>query len=257
MGGFATVFEVMEGQEDHTSERWVAKRFKLPRRKKEKARADGVKAVLHEYNVTAGAEGVYMGEDDRHIFIVLPRVRGVTMEQFINDGDEPLTREVSVNLMRGTFQAMQAAYRRRIVHNDIGFGNLIVDGSNSELKIKLIDFGLAVKVGTNGWGKCVDHGEACEPAPEVEERGVCHVKSDYYMFGSMLDELGLAAELVNGLMRNKVEERYGQQEVGAWFRRERQIAGLKRRLESTPLKRRVRKHLQYILRKLERRHERE
>lgn len=78
------------------------------------------------------------GTDEGRLFIVMERLEGLPLAEFLRGGDIPL--DVKLALMHQLCDGLQAAHDRGIVHRDIKPGNLFVEHDGT---LKILDFGLA------------------------------------------------------------------------------------------------------------------
>ncbi|MEM7234502.1 MAG: protein kinase, partial [Planctomycetota bacterium] len=140
-------------------------------------------------------------------YFFMEYVRGVTLEEFVEGyrKDTPIPISECVGYLRGVARALAATHARGRVHRDLKPLNIMVIQSKSipsaEERIKMLDFGLAMKVGR---GASVELGEASGGAttdsavlgdspvaqagtpeymaPETFE-GITEFESDIYAFG--------------------------------------------------------------------------
>ena len=77
-------------------------------------------------------------------FLVMDYFDGTTLSELVTR-DGPVSAELLLPLARLVAEAMQAAHVRNILHRDIKPANVLVRRDGAQWRVKLIDFGLALK----------------------------------------------------------------------------------------------------------------
>lgn len=88
-------------------------------------------------------------EEGRWIFLVMERISGGDLFAALGSSQVSVTERHVANVGRQLFQALQHLHERRIVHRDVKAENVLLASAPlrpSEWFIKLIDFGLALKL---------------------------------------------------------------------------------------------------------------
>ncbi len=130
---------------------------------------------------------------DEQPWLALEYVQGTPITEHCT-GQALSTRE-RVALLREVAAAVQAAHARLVVHRDLKPANVLVTAAG---EVKLLDFGIAKLLDSNGDGNADDGGpthfggRAATPdyaAPEQMDGGAITVGTDVYALGVMLYEL--------------------------------------------------------------------
>ncbi len=119
-------------------------------------------------------------EDAGTPYLVTEWVDGETLREML-ERVKTLTPEQSLGVLRGALTGLDYAHQRQIVHGDVSPGNLIVDRSGTT---KLIDFGLAMRVGETGVS-----GTPAYLSPEVASGEPVTPASDVYSAAAVLFHL--------------------------------------------------------------------
>lgn len=148
------------------------------------AEARTIAALEHPGIVTLHA----LEEADGQFFLVMERVRGVTLAGLLAEGPMPLGRVLDLGIQMA--RAMAVAGEAGVVHRDLTPRNVMVgDGE----RIKILDFGLALR------GALADtHGHSAPGnltgtvpymAPEQLQGGMVDPRTDLFALGVMLFEM--------------------------------------------------------------------
>ena len=86
------------------------------------------------------------GLDDDPPWIAVQWVQGATLDRVLQTHGR-LSSEQAVGVLRGAVQGLAHAHSRGVVHRDVAPGNVLLDTAGTSM---LIDFGLAVPIGTGG-----------------------------------------------------------------------------------------------------------
>src|SRR5688572_362695 len=87
---------------------------------------------------------------DRHLFLAMEFVEGKALDALVRQGPRPISQAVDIGIQ--TADALDAAHTKGIVHRDIKPANIIL----SERGVKVLDFGLAKRVGHDDGGQTKD-----------------------------------------------------------------------------------------------------
>ncbi|TMQ31200.1 MAG: protein kinase, partial [Planctomycetota bacterium] len=101
----------------------------------------------HEAGVLAQVQGpriaplLHLGRDEGLLYLVMPFVRGLTLEQRLRRG--PVSVREAITIGSCLMSALQEVHELGVLHRDIKPANLIVDEAQPLRYATLIDFGLA------------------------------------------------------------------------------------------------------------------
>ncbi|MEI6515729.1 MAG: serine/threonine-protein kinase [bacterium] len=120
-----------------------------------------------------------------HIFIVMEYVEGQTLRAIIQDMG-PLALEAVLDIAHACSSALSYAHERGILHRDIKLDNLMI---NNDMTLKLLDFGIALKVARGR-----DQSEFLEGSPGYMSPEQLHglpvdVRTDVFSMAVVLCEL--------------------------------------------------------------------
>src|SRR6266478_2741712 len=90
---------------------------------------------------------------DRHLFLAMEFVEGQTLDALVRQGPLQISQVVNIGIQ--TADALDAAHAKGIVHRDIKPANIIL----SERGVKVLDFGLAKRLGQEEVGRTSDLGQ--------------------------------------------------------------------------------------------------
>lgn len=127
----------------------------------------------------------YGATEDSVLYLVMPYVRGGSLDRIIRDGHLPL--EKIARLVREISGALDYAHRQGVIHRDIKPANILLDGEGNAL---LADFGI-VKL-TGGDSRLTGTSVVGTPAymsPEQAQGFDLTTRADLYSFGIVIWEL--------------------------------------------------------------------
>lgn len=127
----------------------------------------------------------YGATEDGVLYLVMPYVRGGSLDRIVRDGKLPL--EKIVRLVREISGALDYAHRQGVIHRDIKPANILLDGEGNAL---LADFGI-VKL-TGGDSRLTGTSVVGTPAymsPEQAQGFDLTTRADLYSFGIVIWEL--------------------------------------------------------------------
>lgn len=79
-------------------------------------------------------------ENEYGVFLIMEYVEGIELNEFLDNQDEPMTKEEVIELFSMLLDGFQYAHENKIIHRDIKPSNIII---NKDKKIKILDFGIA------------------------------------------------------------------------------------------------------------------
>jgi tetratricopeptide (TPR) repeat protein len=140
-------------------------------------------ASLSHANIGAVFE---VGQIDGRHYLSMQYVPGRTLEKFPKED-----RRLMVRLIRDAARAVEHAHRNKVIHRDIKPGNLMVEEVDDELRVVVLDFGIARAV--EGGEKLSMTGDIVgTPAymsPEQAKGGELDERADVYSLGATLYEI--------------------------------------------------------------------
>lgn len=109
---------------------------------------EGTELLLrHEADVLRGIRSSYVaplldvGVDDDCLFLVVPLVEGVTLEEHLLDG--PLSVRDALAVAEGLLAALAEVFDHGILHRDVKPANIVVNAGSPVARVTLIDFGFS------------------------------------------------------------------------------------------------------------------
>jgi eukaryotic-like serine/threonine-protein kinase len=127
-----------------------------------------------------------------HCYYAMELVEGETLETLVRR-DGPLDSKAALEIAIQITQALMAAAAHGLIHRDLKPGNIMLTRGGTEaaeLRVKIIDFGLAKAVADVGGEMDITHGEFVGTpnfaSPEQFETGPVDVRSDIYSLGATL-----------------------------------------------------------------------
>lgn len=157
---------------------WAAEASKLEQFDKE---AQNIAALRHPNIVPI----YFVGHQGELHYFVMPFISGVTLDEWV-ERETPLSIEQGVWVMNHAIEALDWAFRHKIVHMDIKPSNFLVDDSGV---ILLTDFGLAhsLRDALRSDGECF--GTPAYMSPEQILQLPTDQRSDIYSLGATLYHL--------------------------------------------------------------------
>ena len=116
--------------ETTSEDAWVRQKFQQEMEALSRINHPGVVTVLDTGTTPDGKQ-----------FLVMPFVEGCTLRDCIPTSGMDLRR--AVNIIRQTGQALEAAHAKGVWHRDLKPENIMIESSNDEDHVKIIDFGIA------------------------------------------------------------------------------------------------------------------
>ncbi|HEY4179207.1 MAG TPA: protein kinase [Kofleriaceae bacterium] len=132
-------------------------------------------------------------------YFVMERVEGTSLQQWLEKRGA-LTIEQSIPILMPIFDALTAAHERGVVHRDLKPGNIMIAGSDTHPRIKILDFGLA-KMMTRQLGEDAEEltmpgvamGTPLFMSPEQYLGGQIDHRTDIYALGVIVYQMVCAA----------------------------------------------------------------
>ncbi len=128
--------------------------------------------------------------DDGRPFVVMELVRGSPITRFAND--ERIGLAGRIELLRRAARAVHHAHQRAVIHCDVKPSNILVARDGSDIRVRLIDFGIARALDADDGGRTRSDlaGTPRYMSPERREAlRVPDVRADIYSLGAVLEEL--------------------------------------------------------------------
>jgi serine/threonine protein kinase/Tfp pilus assembly protein PilF len=153
-------------------------------------------ALRHENVATVHQFGMRL--ETGQYFYAMELIEGETLEHRVRRAG-PLDTRTTIKIAQQVTSALAAAEKHRLVHRDLKPANLMLVSSDSEtahitkntnLLVKIIDFGLAKTVQTRTDSRSLTHdrfvGTPAFASPEQFEHSALDVRSDIYSLGETL-----------------------------------------------------------------------
>lgn len=144
-----------------------------------------VLARLQHPNIVA----VYdVGESDQGVYLAMELIDGVSMSEWLSEGER--TWQEVVEVMRAAGEGLAAAHQAGVVHRDFKPSNVMIDNAG---RVRVVDFGLARELAVTAndvTEETLDTGAAGTPpymAPEQFD-GLVSAASDQFAFCTALYE---------------------------------------------------------------------
>jgi serine/threonine protein kinase len=150
--------------------------------------------VRHDHVVPVYAAG----EQDGMLFLVMPLLRGETLEKRLKRGRLPLATAVRVG--REVADGLAAAHEAGLMHRDVKPSNVWLEADDADgfRRCVLLDFGLARRVSTTPSHAITVEvallGTAAYMSPEQAGGGAVDARTDVYSLGVTLYELTTGAQ---------------------------------------------------------------
>jgi serine/threonine-protein kinase len=128
------------------------------------------------------------GEHGDACYVVMELVRGMSLEQFLEQHRDPIPEVTIIKLLRRVARALRVAHAAGLVHRDLKPANILIDRSGT---LKVADFGLARGSGQPAVGPDgLFNGTPAYMAPECATLGAAvDPRADLYSLGVMAYEL--------------------------------------------------------------------
>ncbi len=127
------------------------------------------------------------GEAEGQHFYAMEFVEGEDLASRLRRGHQFSPDEI-LHITIGTGNALDAAWKQKIIHRDIKPSNIIV--AETDQVVKVMDFGLAKNPENDLTQTEMIMGTAKYMSPEQATGGVCDIRSDLYALGAVMYELG-------------------------------------------------------------------
>ncbi|MEG0763631.1 MAG: Stk1 family PASTA domain-containing Ser/Thr kinase [Oscillospiraceae bacterium] len=185
-GGMANVYRANDLKENRTVAVKILKEEflhndELVRRFKNESKAI---AVLNHPNIVKVFD---ISVSDKLQFIVMEYIDGITLREYIDERNEPLTYKETLFFISETLQALSHAHEKGVVHRDIKPQNIMLLGDGT---IRVMDFGIARFSRAEGAiqsDKAI--GSVHYISPEQAKGDDTDAKSDIYSIGVMMYEM--------------------------------------------------------------------
>jgi serine/threonine-protein kinase len=131
------------------------------------------------------------GEHGDACYVVMELVRGMSLEQFLEQHRDPVPEVTIIKLLRRVARALRVAHAAGLVHRDLKPANIMIDRNGT---LKVADFGLARGSGQPAVGPDgLFNGTPAYMAPECATVGAAvDPRADLYSLGVMAYELAFA-----------------------------------------------------------------
>lgn len=142
-------------------------------------------ARLHDPSIVHVSD---YGEHGDACYVVMELVRGMSLEQFLEQHRDPVPEVTIIKLLRRVARALRVAHAAGLVHRDLKPANIMIDRSGT---LKVADFGLARGSGQPAVGPDgLFNGTPAYMAPECATIGAAvDPRADLYSLGVMAYEL--------------------------------------------------------------------
>ena len=189
LGGMGEVYLA----QDIVLKRWVAikmlpvEKSSIATRRRFLDEARSMASISHEHICPI----YHVGDDDGTPYIVMPRLIGATLEDWMKEGNQP-SLEHTLLIVFQTLSALEIAHKERVLHRDIKPGNIWLEAPKG--KVKLMDFGICLEISSEGEpvGRLTaSDALVCTPLymPPEALRGETDERSDLYSLGVVLYEM--------------------------------------------------------------------
>lgn len=128
-------------------------------------------------------------ESQDGVFLIMEYVKGMTLEDYINNVSGPIPEEKTLEMFSQILDAFSYAHQQGVVHRDIKPSNIIITPKN---KIKILDFGIAriINEAVQGITQAgTKMGTVAYMSPEQVRGKEVDSKSDIYSLGVVLHQM--------------------------------------------------------------------
>lgn len=189
VGGMGKVYLA----QDTVLDRWVAvkvlpvEKSSIETRRRFLDEARSMASINHEHIVPI----YHVGDDDGTPYIVMPRLIGATLEDWMKEGNRPSV-EHALLIVYQTLAGLENAHRQRLLHRDIKPSNIWLEAPKG--RVRLMDFGLCLDIGNkaDAIGRITaSDAVVCTPLymPPESLQGDSSERSDLYSLGVVLYEM--------------------------------------------------------------------
>lgn len=189
LGGMGEVYLA----QDIVLKRWVAikmlpvEKSSIATRRRFLDEARTMASINHEHICPI----YHVGDDGGTPYIVMPRLIGATLEDWMKEGNQP-SLEHTLLIVLQTLSALEIVHKKRMLHRDIKPGNIWLEAPNG--KVKLMDFGICLEIGNEDEPVArltAADALVCTPLymPPEALRGESDERSDLYSLGVVLYEM--------------------------------------------------------------------
>jgi predicted hydrocarbon binding protein len=177
--------------QDTVLNRWVAlkvlpvEKSSVETRQRFLDEARSMASINHEHIVSI----YHVGDDDGTPYIVMPRLIGATLEDWMKEGNRP-SIEHALLIVFQTLTALDVAHKMRLLHRDVKPANIWLEAPKG--KVKLMDFGLSRAIQGDDVGRLTDSQTlVCTPLymPPEGLSGDTDERSDLYSLGVVAYEM--------------------------------------------------------------------
>jgi serine/threonine-protein kinase len=135
--------------------------------------------TVHDIGETEGGQ----------LYLVLAHYEGETLKERLGAG--PLSAEEAARVARGVAAGLAAAHRRGVVHRDVKPSNVLLarEGADGASTVKLLDFGIARRAGSDLTRTGAALGTAAYMAPEQTRGERVDARADVWALGVVLYEM--------------------------------------------------------------------
>jgi len=179
--------------QDTVLDRWVAvkvlpvEKSSIETRRRFLDEARSMASINHEHIVPI----YHVGDDDGTPYIVMPRLIGATLEDWMKEGNRPSV-EHALLIVYQTLAGLENAHRQRLLHRDIKPSNIWLEAPKG--RVRLMDFGLCLDIGNkaDAIGRITaSDAVVCTPLymPPESLQGDSSERSDLYSLGVVLYEM--------------------------------------------------------------------
>ena len=147
---------------------------------------DSLKSVDSEYVVRYIADGDFIDNATRYIYVIMDYVDGEDLETFLSKND--LTESEAIAIFKNILMGVKAIHSANLIHRDLKPANIYL---LDDKKIKILDFGLSKLIDFSSITNTGDQlGTPIYMSPEqISDSKNIDYRSDYYALGVILYKL--------------------------------------------------------------------